>query len=162
VAHSDLRRPETVSSCVRPGVGDHDLMAASGNHGFTRQDVEFDSHGTACAAWLYRPEGVTHPPIIVMAHGFASIRVLRLDAYAARFAAAGYAVLVFDYRSFGDSAGEPRRIIDIRGQHQDWRAAVAYARTLDDVAPVGSSCGGPRSEVATSCTSPRRTTPSPR
>lgn len=112
-----------------------------------REDVTFDSNGTSCAAWLYRPTGAVNPPIIVMAHGFAAMRVLRLDAYAERFAAAGYAVLVFDYRGWGDSAGEPRRVLNIRAQHQDWRAAVAYARRLNGVDPGrlvlwGTSFGG--------------------
>ena len=115
--------------------------------GYAREDVTFDSGGTSCAAWLYRPDSVTSPPIIVMAHGFAAIRVLRLDAYAERFADAGYAVLVFDYRGWGDSAGEPRRVLDIGAQHQDWRAAVAYARAIEGVDTGhivlwGSSFGG--------------------
>lgn len=101
--------------------------------GYTREDVTFDSHGTACAAWLYRPIGIKNPPIIVMAHGFAAIRELRLDVYATRFAEAGYAVLVFDYRGWGDSAGEPRRVLDIGAQHADWRAGLAYARSIDGV-----------------------------
>ena len=100
---------------------------------YTREDITFDSYGTACAAWLYRPAGVENPPIVVMAHGFAAIRALRLDAYAARFAEAGYAVLVFDYRGWGDSAGEPRRVLDIRAQQLDWRAGVAYARSIEGV-----------------------------
>lgn len=101
--------------------------------GYIREDVAFDSHGTRCAAWLYRPSGAINPPVVVMAHGFAAIRVLRLDAYAARFAESGYAVLVFDYRGWGDSAGEPRRVLDVRAQQRDWRAAVAYARGLAGV-----------------------------
>ena len=114
---------------------------------FTRQDTTFDSHGKSCAAWLYRPEGVQSPPIVVMGHGFAATRELRLDAYAERFAHAGLAVLAFDYRGWGDSAGEPRRVLDIGMQHQDWRAAVAHARTLPDVdtervVAWGSSFGG--------------------
>ncbi|TQL68034.1 serine aminopeptidase S33 family [Nocardioides albertanoniae] len=114
---------------------------------YTREDVTFDSHGTACAAWLYRPADAQNPPIVVMAHGFAAIRALRLDAYAARFAEAGYAVLVFDYRGWGDSAGEPRRVLDIGAQHQDWRAGVAHARGLEGVDSNrvvlwGSSFGG--------------------
>ncbi|WP_210491486.1 alpha/beta fold hydrolase [Patulibacter sp. SYSU D01012] len=99
----------------------------------TREDVSFDSHGTSCAAWLYRPDGVDSPPIVVMAHGFAAVRGMRLDAYAERFAQAGFAVLVFDYRGFGDSDGEPRRVLSVPRQHEDWRAAVAYARTLPGV-----------------------------
>jgi fermentation-respiration switch protein FrsA (DUF1100 family) len=116
-------------------------------HSFVRQDKTFLSEGTACAAWLYRPDGVANPPIVVLAHGFAAFRDLRLDAYAERFAQAGYAALVFDYRHWGASEGEPRRVLDIGRQHADWRAAVAYARSLGgvDTARVvgwGSSFGG--------------------
>ncbi|MCG5433335.1 alpha/beta fold hydrolase [Mycobacterium sp. MYCO198283] len=116
-------------------------------HTYVRTDVTFLSGGTTCAAWLYRPDGVTNPPIVVLAHGFAAFRELRLDAYAARFAQAGYAALVFDYRHWGASDGEPRRILDIAKQQADWRAAVAYARSLDgvDTSRVvgwGSSFGG--------------------
>jgi pimeloyl-ACP methyl ester carboxylesterase len=99
----------------------------------TREDTTFRSGGTACAAWLYRPEGAGRPPIVVMGHGFAAIRALRLATYAERFAEAGFAVLVFDYRGWGDSAGEPRRVLDIGSQHADWRAALAFARGLDGV-----------------------------
>ncbi len=100
---------------------------------YTREDVSFDSEGTRCAAWLYRPDGAVDAPVIVMAHGFASIRELRLDAYGERFAQAGFAVLVFDYRGFGASDGQPRRVIDIGAQHTDWRNALAYARGLEGV-----------------------------
>lgn len=115
--------------------------------GYVRHDVTFMSAGTPCAAWLYRPEGVKNPPIVVLAHGFAAFRELRLDAYAARFAQAGYAALVFDYRHWGASQGQPRRILDIAKQHADWRAAIAYARSLDGVDTTrvvawGSSFGG--------------------
>lgn len=89
---------------------------------------------------------VERPPVIVMAHGFAAIRALRLAAYAERFAESGFAVLVFDYRGWGDSAGEPRQVLDIGDQQDDWRAALAYARALDGVdgsrvAAWGSSFG---------------------
>ena len=82
-----------------------------------------------------------------MAHGFAATRALRLAAYAERFAEAGFAALVFDYRGWGDSGGEPRRVLDIGSQHEDWRAAIAYARTLDGVntdrvVAWGTSFGG--------------------
>ncbi|WP_374026377.1 alpha/beta hydrolase [Mycobacterium sp. HNNTM2301] len=114
---------------------------------YVRRDVTFMSGDTPCAAWLYRPDGVENPPIVALAHGFAALRELRLDAYATRFAQAGYAALVFDYRHWGASGGQPRRILDIAKQHADWRAAIAYVRSLDNVDTTrvvgwGSSFGG--------------------
>lgn len=44
---------------------------------YVRHDVGFMSNGTPCAAWLYRPDGVANPPIVVLAHGFAAFRELR-------------------------------------------------------------------------------------
>lgn len=102
-----------------------------------RQDVTFVSGDARCHAWLYlRDTGdAGPPPIIVMAHGLGAIKALRLGAFAERFQAAGYACLVFDYRHFGDSEGEPRELLSISRQREDWRAAVAYARTLPEVDP---------------------------
>lgn len=101
-----------------------------------RTDVTFDSWGDRCAAWLYRPDGGRDPvSCVVLAHGWTGIREARLDAYAERFADAGLAALVFDYRHFGASEGEPRQLLDIRRQIADWAAAIAYARTLDGVDP---------------------------
>jgi fermentation-respiration switch protein FrsA (DUF1100 family) len=112
-----------------------------------RTDVEFPSNGLSCAAWLYRPDGDGPLPLVVMAHGFSATRELRLDAYAERFVEAGLAALLFDYRHFGSSAGEPRQLLDIKRQQQDYEAALAYARGLDwvdrgRVALFGSSFSG--------------------
>ena len=112
-----------------------------------REEVAFDSQGTRCAAWLYRPDGPGPAPVVVMGHGLGCVKEMRLDAYARRFAAAGYAVLAFDYRHFGASGGEPRQLLDIGRQLADWTAAVAYARALpgidpDAVALWGTSLSG--------------------
>jgi dienelactone hydrolase len=88
-----------------------------------------------CAAWLYTPTGPGPHPIAVLAHGFGGVRTARLWAFAERFAAAGVAALVFDYRHFGDSGGEPRQLLDINRQLDDWRAAVAFARGLEGTDP---------------------------
>ncbi|MBC7274502.1 MAG: alpha/beta hydrolase [Streptomyces sp.] len=101
---------------------------------FTTSEEWFDSSGTRCAARVYRPTAADQPlPVIVMAHGFGAVRALRLYAYAERFAAAGYAAVVFDYRNFGESEGEPRQVLDIAMQHEDWRAALRYARSLEGI-----------------------------
>ena len=112
-----------------------------------RTDSHFSSGGSECAAWLYMPDGEGPHPCVVMAHGFSAVREHRLDAYAERFAAAGMAVLVFDYRHFGASQGEPRQLLSIARQLADWHAAVAHARNLPEVdarrvAVWGSSFSG--------------------
>ncbi len=81
------------------------------------------------------PEGQGPHACVVMAHGFSGVREQRLDAYAERFAAAGMAVLVFDYRHFGASQGQPRQLLSIARQLADWRAAVSHARNLPEVDP---------------------------
>jgi len=114
-----------------------------------RQDVEFTSHGTLCRAWLYRPDApaATPTPCIVMAHGLGGTRDAGLDPYARKFADAGYLVLLFDYRHFGASDGEPRQLLSIRRQLQDWAGAIAFARGLPGADPArialwGSSFSG--------------------
>lgn len=118
------------------------------SHRFTWSDETFLSEGVECAVRVYRPSEQELPvPVIVMAHGFGGVRALRLYAYAEEFATAGYAVAVFDYRGFGESAGTPRQLLDVAMQHQDWRAALAHARTLpgvdaDRVVAWGTSFSG--------------------
>lgn len=98
-----------------------------------RLDVEFLSGGVTCRAWLYLPASDKPRPVMVMAHGLGGTKVMRLDAFAERFSAAGYACLVFDYRHFGASDGQPRQLLDIGKQLEDWQAAVAYARSSPNV-----------------------------
>jgi dienelactone hydrolase len=115
-----------------------------------REGVRFASGDDRISAWLYRPSsGVAGgaAPLLVMAHGLGAVRTMRLDAYAERFSAAGYACLVFDYRNFGESEGRPRQLLDIGMQLADWAAAVAYAHTLagidrDRIGLWGTSFGG--------------------
>ena len=111
-----------------------------------RTDVRFASGEADCAAWLYRPAAAP-APLVILGHGLGAVREMRLDAFAERFCAAGFAALVFTYRHFGDSGGEPRQLLDISSQLDDWAAALRYARSLDDVrtdriALWGSSFGG--------------------
>ncbi|KYH24098.1 alpha/beta hydrolase family protein [Halalkalicoccus paucihalophilus] len=100
--------------------------------------VEFMSEGTRCAASLYRPDDLAttntrDPPIVVMANGFGLPRQAGLPAFAERFAEHGLAVLLFDYRSLGESGGEPRNVALPFGQITDWKSAIEYARTIDGI-----------------------------
>ncbi|MGH8453188.1 MAG: alpha/beta hydrolase, partial [Nevskiales bacterium] len=70
-----------------------------------------------------------------------------LQPYAEKFVAAGYVVLLFDYRHFGASDGEPRQLLSIGRQLDDWAAAIHFARGLSGVDPAkialwGSSFSG--------------------
>lgn len=111
-----------------------------------RERVEFASGADRCVGYLYRPSEAVDC-CVVMAHGFGGTQEGSIARNAADMAAAGLPVLTFDYRSFGESGGAPRQVIDIGMQHQDWRAAIDFARALpgvgaDRVALWGSSLGG--------------------
>lgn len=118
--------------------------------GFERRDVTFLSQGLKCAAWYYVPTDMApgeKRPAIVMAHGFSAVKEMYLDSFAAKFADAGFVVLVFDYRYFGDSEGEPRSQIFYYEQHQDYRNAMTWASLQKEVDPDriglwGSSLSG--------------------
>ena len=112
-----------------------------------REEVCFRSGGEECAAWLFRPSAAGPSSCVVMASGLSCVREQRLDAFAERFAAAGHVVLAFDYRYFGGSEGSPRSLMSAPRQREDWRAALAFVRSLPDVdsariALWGFSLGG--------------------
>ncbi len=97
---------------------------------FTKTASSFRSRGTLCRGDLYLPEGVKKPPVVVMAHGFGAERCFGLAPFAEHFAGSGMAVLLFDYRCFGESEGEPRNLVDPFRHLQDWRSALVHVEGL--------------------------------
>ncbi len=115
--------------------------------------VSFESGGLRCVAAHLPGAGAAFAgeegtrPCVVMAHGFGGTADSGLLPFAERFAQAGLDALVFDYRHFGASEGEPRQVLSIRRQLEDYAAAIAFARGLDGVDPQrivlwGSSYSG--------------------
>jgi len=100
---------------------------------YSRVSLTFDSEGANCAGWLYRPDGVESPPVVVMAGELAAERRFGLRPYAERLAEAGYAAFLFDYRNTGDSDGEPRNLVAPDAQVADWHAALSGLRERDEV-----------------------------
>lgn len=66
------------------------------------------------------PEG-SRRPAVVMAHGLSAVKEMYLSNFAERFARAGLVVLVFDYRYFGGSEGEPRGRLFPAEQIEDYK-----------------------------------------
>jgi uncharacterized protein len=70
-----------------------------------------------------------------MAHGFGGTKDSGLLPFAGAMAEAGLDVLLFDYRCFGESSGEPRQFAWPARHREDYRAAVDFARGLEGVDP---------------------------
>lgn len=82
------------------------------------------------AAWHFAARGERRTTV-VMAHGFSMTMRDGLEAYAEALAEAGNEVLVFDYRYLGESGGAPRQRFRVSEQLEDWRSALAYARSAE-------------------------------
>jgi fermentation-respiration switch protein FrsA (DUF1100 family) len=76
-----------------------------------------------------------------------AVKELHLDSFGRRFQGAGFTVLVYDNRHFGDSSGFPRFEVDPIKQIEDYHDAITWVSTLpevdsDRIAIWGSSYSG--------------------
>ena len=71
------------------------------------------SEGLRLAADILTPNGLDGPgPAILLCHGWGGRKQHLLELYARYFAAAGHVVMVFDYRTWGESDGKPVPVAD--------------------------------------------------
>jgi fermentation-respiration switch protein FrsA (DUF1100 family) len=111
------------------------------------EKVAFVSEGVDCAAFLGLPQGGgARRPAVVLGHGFG-VRKESLVTEAEHLTAAGFVTLAIDYRTFGESGGEPRGTLFPYNQVEDFRNAITYLQQRDDVDPErigiwGASFGG--------------------
>ena len=100
------------------------------------EQVRFYSHGSALAGTLTFPERYETgrgAPVIVQGPGWLGLRDAKLyEPYHAAILAAGFAILVFDYRGFGDSEGDAT-YLDPRTQVEDYRSAATYLETRPEI-----------------------------
>lgn len=78
--------------------------------------LNFYSDGYKLAGDLYAPPDRARGPsipAIVLCHGYTGTRQIHLPDYAARLSEAGYMVLTFDYKGWGDSKGPKYRLARI-------------------------------------------------
>src|SRR6267143_3130028 len=83
--------------------------------------------GDELEAWLYLPEGPGPHPAVVMAHGIGAIKAGGLAPFAERFRREGFAAVVFDYRQWGGSDGQPREVLSFPRQRDDYRTVIGWA-----------------------------------
>lgn len=92
-----------------------------------QKQVGFSGHGgTELAGIFYLPEGEGPFPGLVMTHGFSAVKEMCLREFAEVFCEAGFAVLLYDHRNLGESAGEPRQEINPWAQIRDYRYALSW------------------------------------
>jgi pimeloyl-ACP methyl ester carboxylesterase len=100
------------------------------------ETIRFYSHGDALAGTLKLPARrscITRVPAVVQGPGWLGLREAKVyQPYHDVLLAEGIAVLVFDYRGFGDSEGDATHL-DPMGQVEDYRSAASYLETRDDI-----------------------------
>lgn len=102
----------------------------------TRSDVTFTSSGFQLAGHLYTPDGASgRMPAIVVGHPMTGVKEQTAALYAQRLADRGFVALAFDAAYQGASEGEPRGLENPFQRAEDFRNAVTYLSTLDDVDP---------------------------
>jgi dipeptidyl aminopeptidase/acylaminoacyl peptidase len=117
-----------------------------------RQDATYHVDGETIRGWLYRPDRGERCPAVVFCPGYTGTKYAAFyQPYVEALTEAGYAVLLSDYRGWGDSGGE-RGIIDPRRQTDDLRAGLSFLETLPWVDPerlgiLGVSYGGGHATV---------------
>jgi uncharacterized protein len=115
-----------------------------------REAVRFRSDGYEISGHLYRPPGLGRGAVtagVVMVGPASSVKEQTLPHYAQRFADAGFTVLAFDSRTYGESGGEPRCWYDPNQIICDYANAIGYLSgrpdvAADRVAAVGVCMGG--------------------
>lgn len=101
-----------------------------------KNEVAFSSEGLKCSGFLYKPSfepQATRLPAIVMAHGLSGVKEQALPQVAEIFAQNGFVTLVFDYRFFGGSEGEPRNQVFPLEMVEDYRNAITWISELPEV-----------------------------
>jgi dipeptidyl aminopeptidase/acylaminoacyl peptidase len=97
------------------------------------ESVAFYSEGESVSGLWRTPDQVSGKlRAVVQGPGWLGLKDAKLYLrYHEALTAAGFGVLVFDYRGFGDSGGE--RVLSPARQLQDLRNAVTYLASRDDV-----------------------------
>jgi uncharacterized protein len=97
--------------------------------------VEFPTYdGTILRGNFYHcPRSKGPAPTVIFCHGIGLLKEQYLENWFRYVLQAGYHVLTYDHRSFGDSDGLPRETFNWVGQAEDFIDAVTFVRALPEV-----------------------------
>jgi fermentation-respiration switch protein FrsA (DUF1100 family) len=95
------------------------------------RSISFYSQGARLAGTLWTPPPSARgpAPAVIVTGSWTTVKEQMPANYAPLLAAAGFVVLTFDFRGFGESEGEPRDVESVRSKAEDIRNAVAFLRT---------------------------------
>jgi fermentation-respiration switch protein FrsA (DUF1100 family) len=117
------------------------------------EKIHFQSEGMKVIGNLFKPtdnskEDKKMPlPAILVAGAMTGVKEQVAGQYAERIAKAGYITLALDHRHFGESEGIPRQHEDPAKKMEDFKNAISFLSSLNDVdkeriGACGISMGG--------------------
>jgi uncharacterized protein len=101
-----------------------------------KNKVEFLSVGSRIAADLHCPDDFETDkvyPTIVVGGPLATVKEQAAGFFSQKLAKLGFLALAFDYRTFGESEGQPRCYENPANKTEDVHTAVSYLSSLENV-----------------------------
>jgi hypothetical protein len=102
---------------------------------YSVERVTFKSGGLDVVGNLFAPAGKGPWPAVAVIGPVAFVKEQAPLQYASRLVREGFAVLIFDPRYHGESAGEPRRWESRQAKVEDLRAAVSFLAVRAQIDP---------------------------
>lgn len=101
-----------------------------------KNPVTFTSAGSKLVGNLFCPDDFdinNQYPAVVLGGPLSTVKEQAGGVYAEKLAGLGYVTLAFDYRTFGESEGEPRCYEDPSSKSEDLQNAISFLMSLQNV-----------------------------